>query len=160
MLHAWCCIAPLSVSGCCRGSGLASGGEPLARRQARSRAPAPSACGTAYSFAGRGISVDCLATYKAREIGAYLLQKGTDCKVYEIKGLPSACWSGRLDCRIKWDADGGPRFGPAHVRHRPQPDSAALACLPTGNLRIGDQPPGTSKTSQVFRTAPIELETH
>ncbi len=46
----------------------------MPRRQERSRAPAPSAKGTAYSFAGRGISVSCLANFNARQSGVYILK--------------------------------------------------------------------------------------
>ena len=60
-----------SESGCCRGFGLAPGGGLLAVRTSRFRAPAPSAKKQrAYTFARRGESVACPATYKARALEA------------------------------------------------------------------------------------------
>ncbi len=72
----------------------------------------------AYTFAGRGISVVCLAIYKARQSEVYLLQTKRRFKTYGIIDLLGVCWSGLLDCRIKWDAAGGARFGPALSRNR------------------------------------------
>ena len=124
-----------------RGSGQCAKRRAATRRLRTVPRPGVLRKGAAYSFAGRGISVVCLATYKAKEFGAYLRQKSAGGKIYGITGLLSSCWGERLDCRIKWDAAVGPRFGPAHARHRLQPDSATLACFPTGDLRIGDDPP-------------------
>jgi hypothetical protein len=116
--------------------------EPLPDRVRRSRAPASSAKGRRTHSPGAASPSFVWLPIRLGNPRHIFCKQSVNCKTYRIIGLLSASWSGRLDCRIKGDAAGGPRFGAAHSRHRSQPDSVTLEWLPTGNLRLADKPFG------------------